>query len=191
LVSQGTAIGTDIGNTRAYHLNREHVAADIALKMARLRPDLWRLIAHDVEKWKYPPLFACVFGSAARHDGDDSSDIDLLLVRPSTRSEFIGKQKNSPALAAVQFGATAIASRVLLESQVDVWEKSVDTLRGRVQLWSGNPLQVVDISAIDWTDHRNKKSEIYQNIATDGVRLYDELGSSPFPYVFPKHGYED
>src|SRR5580692_7103626 len=66
LVTQGTVIATDIGNSRAYHLNRNHVAADIALKMAHLRTDLWRLIARDVERWKYPPLYACAFGSAAR-----------------------------------------------------------------------------------------------------------------------------
>jgi len=167
------------------------VAAGIALKLARLRTDLWRLIARDVEKWKNPPLFACVFGSAARHDGDGSSDIDLLLVRPSTKSEFNEKQKNNPAMAAIEFGATVVTSRVLLESQVDVWERSVDTLRGRVQLWSGNPLQVVDISAIVWADHRKKRTEIYQNITSDGVRLYDELDSGPFPYVFPKDGEND
>src|SRR5665213_866259 len=69
LVGQGIVIATDIGNSRAYQLNRDHVAADIALKMASLRTSLWRLIARDVEKWRYPPLFACIFGSAARHDG--------------------------------------------------------------------------------------------------------------------------
>jgi len=149
------------------------------------------LIARDVQKWKYRPLFACVFGSAARHDGDDVSDIDLLLVRPSTKSEFDEKQKNSPALAVLEFGATAFASRVLRESQVEVWEKEVDALHERVQLWSGNPLQVINISALVWSDHRNKKSEIYRNITNDGVPLYDELNSSPHPYVFPEEGSED
>ena len=189
LVVQGIVIATDIGNSRAYQLNRDHVAADIALKMASLRTSLWRLIARDVERWRYPPLFACIFGSAARHDGDSASDIDLLLVRPSTRSEISEKQKNNPALAAIEFSMTALTSRVLLESQLDVWERSVDKLRGRVQLWSGNPLQVINISAIVWAEHRNIKSEIYNNIHNDGVRLYDELGSTL--YKFPKEGTEE
>jgi predicted nucleotidyltransferase len=186
LVNQGTVIATDIGNSRAYHLNRDHVAANIALRMARLRADLWRLITRDVERWKYPPLYACIFGSAARHDGDAASDIDLLLVRPSTHSEISEKQRNNSALAAIEFGVTALTSRVLLESQVDTWERSVDRLRSRVQLWSGNPLQVVNISAIVWTEHRNQKTEIYKNITSDGVRLYDEFG--PTVYKFPKEG---
>jgi predicted nucleotidyltransferase len=191
LVGQGTVIATVLGKTRAYQLNRDHVAADIALRMARLRTDLWRLIARDVQRWKSPPLLACVFGSAARHDGDFSSDVDLLLVRPSTRSEINEKQKKNPALALIEFGATVLNSRVLTDSQIETWEKSVDALRGKVQLWSGNPLQVVDISAISWSDHRNKKTEIYRNIANDGIRLYDEFGSSPYPYVFPKEGLDD
>jgi predicted nucleotidyltransferase len=186
LVTQGTVIATDIGNSRAYHLNRNHVAADIALKMARLRTDLWRLIARDVERWKYPPLYACAFGSAARRDGNSASDIDLLLVRPSTRVEISEKQGNNPALATLEFGTAALTSRVLLDSQLDTWERSVDRLRGRAQLWSGNPLQVVNISIVVWADHCSRKSEIYTNIKNDEVRLYDELG--PTVYGYPKEG---
>jgi predicted nucleotidyltransferase len=184
LVSQGIVISTNIGKSRAFHLNRDHVAADIALNMARLRADLWRLIARDMEKWKYPPLYASVFGSAARHDGDSESDIDLLLVRPSTHAEISEKQGNNPALAATEFGVTALTSRVLLEAQLDVWERSIDRLRSRVQLWSGNPLQVVNLSSIVWAEHRHRKTEIYNNIKNDEVRLYDDFAL----YRFPKDG---
>jgi predicted nucleotidyltransferase len=184
LVNQGIVIATDVGSSRAFQLNREHVAADIAIRMAALRSDLWRLIARDIERWKYPPLYASIFGSAARHDGDSESDIDLLLVRPSTHSEISEKQRNNPVLAGIEFGVTALTSRILLESQLDVWEKSIDKLRGRVRLWSGNPLQVVDISSTVWAEHRHNKTEIYNNIKIDEVRLYDELGATL--YRFPK-----
>ncbi len=160
------------------------MAAGVALKMANLRSDLWRLIARDVERWKVRPLYASIFGSAARHDGGSASDIDLLLVRPSTPSEINEKQRNNVALAAIELGATVFTSRVLLESQLDAWEKSLDRLRDRVHQWSGNPLQVVNISAIVWSEHRRQKSEIYENIRRDEVRLYDEFG--PTTYRFPK-----
>jgi predicted nucleotidyltransferase len=152
--------------------------------MASLRTDLWRLIARDVEKWKYPPLYASAFGSAARHDGTSESDIDLLLVRPSTRSEISEKQRNNPVPAGIEFGVTALTSRVLLESQLDRWEKSVERLRGRVQLWSGSPLQVVNICSTVWAEHRHNMTEIYNNIKSDEVRLYDDLSATP--YRFPE-----
>ncbi|MGC2485497.1 MAG: hypothetical protein WA359_04545 [Acidimicrobiales bacterium] len=184
LVNQGIVIATVVGNSRAYQLNRDHIAAEIALRLAGLRADLWRLIARDVERWKYPPLYASAFGSAARRDGTSESDIDMLLVRPSTRSEISEKQENSAVLAEFEFGVTAPTFRVLLESQLDVWEKSVERLRSRVQLWTGNPLQVVNISSVAWAEQRHNKTEIYNNIRNDEVRLYDELG--PTLYRFPK-----
>jgi hypothetical protein len=186
LVGQGTVIATVLGKTRAYQLNREHVAAEIAMRLARLRTDLWRLIARDFDKWKYAPLYACIFGSAARRDGGSESDIDLLLVRPSTHAEISEKQGNNPAPAAIELGVSFFTSGVMLESQLDTWEKSVDRLRDRVQMWSGNPLQVVNISTIVWSEHQNQKTEIYRNIASDGIRLYDAFG--PTLYRYPKDG---
>ena len=104
-------------------------------------------------------------------------------VHPPIR-KISEKQKNNSALTAIEFCMTALTPRVLLESQLDVWERSVDKLRRRVQLWSGNPLQVINISTIVWAEHRNIKSEIYNDSRNDGVRLYDELGSTL--YKFPK-----
>jgi len=184
LVAQGIVSAIELGNTRVYRLNRDHVAAGVAVEMAQIRSELWRRIAREVERWSVRPLYACVFGSAARHDGDSESDIDLLIVRPSTVSELNEAQKNKSVWAALGMWADAISTRVMSETQIKKWESNVDKLQDLVRRWTGNPLQVVNLSAIEWSEQRRAKSEVYRNIVQDEVRLYDELG--PLVYKYPK-----
>jgi predicted nucleotidyltransferase len=184
LVSQGIVTAIEFGNTRVYSLNREHVAAGVALELARLRSVLWQRTAREIERWSVRPLYACVFGSAARHEGDSNSDIDLLLVRPSTIAEVNDARKSKSVMAALGLWAEVIATRVMSDAQIKKWDSNVDGLHDIVRRWTGNPLQVVSISAIEWSEHRRAKSTIYQNIRQDEIRLYDELG--PMIYKYPK-----
>lgn len=182
LLAQGIVTAIELGNTRVYSLNRDHVAAGVAVEMAGLRSELWRRTAREVERWNVRPLYACVFGSAARHEGDSDSDIDLLLVRPSTIPEVNEAQKSKSVWAALGMWAEVISTRVMSEAQIKKWETSVDNLHDLMRRWTGNPLQVVSLSAIEWSEHRRAKSTIYQNIIEDEIRLYDELGSVTYKY---------
>jgi DNA-binding transcriptional ArsR family regulator len=184
LLAQGIVTATELGNTRAYSLNRDHVAAGVAVELAGLRSELWRRTAREVERWNVRPLYACVFGSAARHEGDSDSDIDLLLVRPSTIPEVNEARKSKSAWAALGMWAETISTRVMTEAQVKKWDSNVDNMHDLVRRWTGNPLQVVSLSAVEWSEHRRAKSTIYQNIIRDEIRLYDELG--PVTYRYPK-----
>jgi predicted nucleotidyltransferase len=80
LVAQGMLDVQISGRTRAYGLNRDHVAAPAAVALAEIRTRLWERMRSLVAGWEIPPLYAAVFGSAARGDGDASSDIDVFLV---------------------------------------------------------------------------------------------------------------
>jgi len=82
LVEQGIVRATLVGRTQVHELNREHIAAEVAVTLAGLRNELWRRLRAEIHSWQLKPVYACVFGSAARGDGDDASDIDLLIVRP-------------------------------------------------------------------------------------------------------------
>ncbi|MDE3045012.1 MAG: nucleotidyltransferase domain-containing protein [Acidobacteriota bacterium] len=184
LVAQGIVTAVELGKVRVYSLNREHVAAGAALELAGLRSVLWQRIAREVEKWNVRPLYACVFGSAARHDGDAESDIDVLLVRPSTTAEVNAASKSKAAVAALGLWTEVIVTRAMSDVQIRKWEANVEQLHDLVRRWTGNPLQVVSLSAHDWAEHRRTKSTVYQNIRQDEIRLYDELG--PSLYKYPK-----
>lgn len=63
-----------------YVLNREHLAAPAVVLLANLHGELARRLRTAVEAWTGNVLLVGLFGSAARRDGDASSDIDVLVV---------------------------------------------------------------------------------------------------------------
>jgi hypothetical protein len=171
LVAQGLVQATEMGRNRVHELNREHVAAPIATTMADLRLELWRRVRKEIDGWKPQPLYACVFGSAARGDGDADSDVDLLLVHPP----FPEDPKLPPK--ANRIDAVAAFMTVLVpasSAEAARWQRHVDTLRAHVFRWSGNQLQPVDLSLTEWIDRR-------QNIALRAEIKRDaiDLAGSP------------
>lgn len=66
-----------------YVLNRDHVAAPAIDQLAQLHGVLAARIRSTLERWDGDVLLAGLFGSAARRDGDEESDIDILVVTNS------------------------------------------------------------------------------------------------------------
>ncbi len=66
-----------------YSLNRDHVAAPAVEALAQMRHELFRRMSAEVDKWRPSAALVGVFGSTARQDGDEHSDIDVVVVRDS------------------------------------------------------------------------------------------------------------
>lgn len=171
LVEQGLVRVTLIGRNQVHELNREHVAADVAVLLADLRNTLWERFRAEFKAWKVRPLYACVFGSAARGDGDEASDIDLFLVHPP----FPGEKKSprmSPSIKSQI--ADALGGFVTSSPEADPapqWERQVDLLRDRVERWTGNALQVVDLSFHEWRHPVQQHRQLMDEIEDDGIEL--------------------
>jgi hypothetical protein len=79
--------------------------------------------------WKPKPLYACVFGSAARGDGDADSDVDLLLVHPP----FPGEAKPPRKAKVIDAVAAFITAPMpATPAEASRWPRHVDTLRAHV-----------------------------------------------------------
>jgi hypothetical protein len=151
LVDQGLVRATSMGRNQVHELNRDHVAAPIADLFAGLRLELWGRLRAELSAWPAPPLYACVFGSAARSDGDAWSDIDVLLVHPLLIGEtnLAGFGRISPA----------------------VWHEQVDRLRDLVQQWTGNPLQAIDLSIHEWREPSSNLTSLLAEAKRDAIEL--------------------
>lgn len=80
LVRQGTVSDRTTGRTVGYALNRDHLLAGAILEIATAKQELVRRLARTIEEWPVQPVTVKLFGSAARGDMTDASDIDLLVV---------------------------------------------------------------------------------------------------------------
>lgn len=65
-------------------LNWEHLATRPLVELVRLRSRMLGVLKEELESWADRPEHGSLFGSAARGDGDTSSDLDVLVVRPDT-----------------------------------------------------------------------------------------------------------
>lgn len=174
LVEQGIVRATEMGRNRVHELNREHVAAPVAETLAGLRLSLWKRFRVTLGAWNPRPAYGCVFGSAARGDGDARSDIDLLLVRAPVAGET-DPRRGSPGLAEIVAGyASEFMAAQLTARQASKWARQVEQLHELAPAWSGNPLQVVEMSTFEWADHRRRRTALFTEIDRDAIQVAGE-----------------
>lgn len=143
LVEHGLVHRVDQPPAALYTLNREHVAAEAVLHLASLRTRLLDRITAAVSTWPLPPVNATLFGSAARGDGDTSSDVDLLLVRPDTVAD-----------------------------QDERWLDQLDALSVSVLAWSGNAANLVEFTAPELAEAATSGMRLVDEIRRDGIHLH-------------------
>ena len=188
LVEQGIVRATLMGRNQVHELNRDHIAAGIADALSDLRPELWRRLRAEFSRWRPRPLYATVFGSAARGDGDESSDIDLLLVHPP----FPGEKKPARPNARISSQiAEALGEFMASSGEIEAarqWEEQVDHLRQIVQGWTGNALQVVDVSFQDWRHPHSDSEPLFREVEREGIELMKSRVFTVWPVSRPTHG---
>jgi hypothetical protein len=175
LTGQGIVRATEMGRNRVHELNRDHLAAPAAVTLSGLRLELWKRLRSTLSAWNPKPVYACVFGSAARGDGDSSSDIDLLLVHAPLPGENDPRRRSGGMEAVAGLAAEFMAVQ-LTERQAAKWRRQVDELRGLVRGWTGNPLQAVELSTFQWASHRRQASAMFEEITRDAI---DVAGAAP------------
>jgi hypothetical protein len=88
-------------------------------------------------------------------------------------------------VAALQeFTANATVARVGIADEAQ-WEAQVDDLRGLVQRWTGNVLQVVDLSVFDWLEPPASQQPLVAEIRHEGIEL---ARSEALPLAIPRVG---
>jgi hypothetical protein len=142
LAGQGIILADHRRNAIYYTGNRDHLAWPAVESLARLRVALREGLAAEIGLWSIRPIHASMFGSAARADGDASSDIDILLVKPDLPS--IDDER---------------------------WDEQVDRLRARVTALTGNHCQAFTVTIGRLTEHVSVADPLVDAWLTDGIHL--------------------
>ena len=101
LTRQGIVRSERVGNAYSYQLNRDHLAAGPIVELAQLMRTLLSKLEEHFESWTFRPVYAAVFGSAARGTMTADSDLDLLLVRADDTPLAIWEEQVHMLAAAV------------------------------------------------------------------------------------------
>jgi hypothetical protein len=120
LAEHGLVNVEEAGNVTLYSLNRQHLAAAAVEQLMALRDELVRRLAGAIESWSVPAVHAAMFGSAARGDGDVTSDIDLFVVRPD-----------------------------VIDQDDATWRSQLDRLATEVLAWTGNHAGISEVGERD------------------------------------------
>jgi DNA-binding transcriptional ArsR family regulator len=136
LADHGVVLVDERGAGRLCRLNRAHLAAEPLLALAGLRARLVEFLRSEVATWSHRPVHVSLFGSAARGDGTTGSDLDLLVVRPDSRSEAEDERWDDQLFASGQriFSATGNRAAWLVTNPSDL-RRAVKTGEAIVGEW--------------------------------------------------------
>jgi predicted nucleotidyltransferase len=118
LVAEGIVTREPAGRAFLYRLNRDHLAARWIERLALLRLELIERLRETVAAWPASADAVVLFGSAARNEAGQRSDIDLLVIRPTT-----------------------------VDYDDPVWREQVRTLETAAATWTGNDTRVLEYAA--------------------------------------------
>ena len=82
LVAHGIVLAEEHPGSTLYAANRKHLAWPAIEALVGIRGSLLDQIRARMQAWRIAPVHASVFGSTARGEAGEESDLDLLLVRP-------------------------------------------------------------------------------------------------------------
>lgn len=80
LAGSGVVRERVLGQARGYSLNQRHVLATPIREIAHATEELYSRIAQSLDTWPVSVAGCVLFGSAARGEMGDTSDIDLLIL---------------------------------------------------------------------------------------------------------------
>lgn len=141
-VEHGLVESTEAGRARLYLLNRDHLAAPGVEALTGLRAELIARLKGSLGGWAIKPTHASLFGSAARGDGQTSSDIDILLIRPGE-----------------------------VDADLPGWRDQVAGLAGDVERWTGNPLSVTELTEADLRTLKDEHAPFIDELKADAINL--------------------
>ncbi len=128
-----------------FRLNRRHLAAPMIEALASLRLQLIERLRETIESWELAPLVAVLFGSAARGDASEESDLDILLVRARG-----------------------------VDADDDGWRAQVAALEEAATAWTGNDARALEYGEEELPSLLGSE-RVIEDTVREGILLYGSM----------------
>ena len=146
LVNLGVVERREVPPSSLFRLVRGHVASRALLALARSTDAVLDEVGRLAASLPREPVSVIIFGSFARREADSDSDIDLVVVRPAD-----------------------------LDEDDEDWARSLERWRGDVRRLTGNPVEVLEVSADEAGARFASRSQVWADIRREG-RVVHGLG---------------
>lgn len=142
LVELGVVERRDVPPAVLVRLVREHLASRIILAMADLRQTFLEELSESARRLDPAPVSVTLFGSFARGDDDAGSDVDVIVVRPSSINEDDA-----------------------------AWSEAMAAWEARILRVAGNALNRIEVTADEAPKLMRSRRQLWREIRAEGVRL--------------------
>ena len=143
LVALGLVERREAPPSALFTLVDEHVAGRLVRMLSRSREAVLEELGALAGQMHPSPVSVVVFGSLARGDADRFSDVDVVLVRPSS----------------------------ILEDD-EPWASSVDAWRGAAGRLTGNPVHAVEVDVAEVARRLRRPSALWADVRREGVGVH-------------------
>lgn len=159
LVAQGVVTVEEAPPAKLYRLNRSHLAAPYVMGLAELPDEFVRRLRERLSTWNPAPSYAALFGSAARGDMREDSDIDLFVVRPDDVAD-----------------------------DDTAWIEQLHTLVGDASAWTGNDVRPLELSVSETVAEIEASSDTIRAVREEGIDLAGDRRFLGPRAAAPRHG---
>jgi predicted nucleotidyltransferase len=119
LVQYGLLLEKVFGRSRVFSLNRDHLLASAVVDIAEAQERFLDRLGERCASWNSPPVFAALFGSAARGEMTAESDIDLFIVQPhNTDDDTFSEQIDGLCAEASRWTGNDVQALVIPEKSL-------------------------------------------------------------------------
>ena len=150
LVDLGLVERREIPPSSQFRLIRQNVAAQAIIDLARSRDTALDRIGAAAAALPFQPVSVIVFGSFARGEADDHSDLDAVIVRPDE-----------------------------VDEDDDAWATAIERWRSDAQAITGNRIEILEVARHEAGTKLAGNAPLWRDVMRDGVVVYgltiDEL----------------
>jgi predicted nucleotidyltransferase len=142
LVQHGLVVAQKANTGYLFQLNRAHVLSPAVLSAVGVRKEFLDRLTAAAAALDPEPLSAALYGSFPRREAGPDSDVDMLLVLDDT-----------------------------FDWHADAWQAQLGDLEQQVLAWTGNRLEVLQLSARQLADAVSAREPLMQSLRDEAVTL--------------------